>query len=426
MTKIIFLSGFPPMIHGIGSYTKYLADVLYEKGCDCGIISFDPNTCEFPLMKDKKVECKYPVRYTIPSCNDYKFNLIFDSLTNLYKNGDNYIFWIQQGDSFWKNRLQFVKMLKFFKKKKVKNIIVTHHTLNFQSPETRYGLKKWQYKLLKKELPYIDVNTVFTKGVYMAITKAFPKYRDKIVLIRHGVPSYPRISQQNAKKEIISWLESKNELKKDWQKSVEDLNSKIFERIAITFGDVGFIDNRKLSTNIYSTINLFQKKFPNKKIIGLYIGTLSFLSKQKISYLQRLKNLHNPENNFYFFETYVPERLFAKSLRILDIVDMWQEDCRQSGKLAHAIGIGATVIGRKLEGVGETLKMCGYPALNTYKDFLNEIERFIANSESKDLMKKRVSKYVRTYNWENQALKHIELAESLISGDKLPLLDGWE
>ncbi|MCK4779513.1 MAG: hypothetical protein KAT57_04965, partial [Candidatus Lokiarchaeota archaeon] len=209
-----------------------------------------------------------------------------DSLTNLYRNEDNYVFWIQQGDSFWRNRPKFVKMLKFFKKKKVENIIVTHHTLNFQSPETKYGLKKWQYELLKNELPYIDVNTVFTNGVYTAITEAFPQYKDKIVLIRHGVPSYPRISQNNAKKEIISWLESKNELKKDWQKSVEDLKSKIFERIAITFGDVGFIDNRKLSTNIYSTIKLFQKKFPNKNIIGLYIGTLSFLSKQKISYLQ--------------------------------------------------------------------------------------------------------------------------------------------
>ncbi|MHA2010188.1 MAG: hypothetical protein ACXACO_21080 [Promethearchaeota archaeon] len=426
MTKIIFMSAFPPMIHGIGSYTKYLMDALYEKGCDCAIISFDPYACEFPIMKEKKVECEYPVLYTMPSCNDYNFNLIFDSLTNLYKNGDNYVLWIQQGDSFWRNRLKFVKMLKFFKKKKVKNIIVTHHTLNFQSPETRYGLKKWQYELLKNELSYIDVNTVFTNGVYMAISKAFPEYRDKIVLIRHGVPSYPRISQKNAKKEIISWLESKNELKKDWQKSVEDLNSKIFERIAITFGDVGFIDNRKLSTNIYSTIKLFQKKFPNKNIIGLYIGTLSFLSRQKISYLQRLKNLHNPENNFYFFETYVPERLFAKSLRILDIIYMWQKDCRQSGKLAHALGIGAYVIGRKLEGVGETLKMCGYPALNTYKDFLNEIERVIANSESKDLMKKRASKYARTYNWENQALKHIELAESLIAGNDLPLLDGCE
>lgn len=426
MTKIIFMSAFPPMIHGIGSYTKYLVDALYKKGCECGVISFDPYACEFPIMKEKKVECKYPVLYTIPSINKYKFNLIIDSLTNLYKNGDNYVVWIQQGDSFWKNRLEFVKMLKFFKKKKVKNIIITHHTLNFQSPETRYGLKKWQYELLKNELPFIDVNTVFTKGVYMAITKAFPEYKDKTVLIRHGVPSYPRISQKNAKKEILRWLESENELKKDWQKSVEDLNSKIFEKNASTFGDVGFIDNRKLSTDIYLTIKLLQKKFPNKNIIGLYIGSLSFLSKQKISYLQRLKNLHNPENNFYFFETYVPERLFAKSLRALDIVHMWQEDCRQSGKLAHAIGIGAIVIGRKLEGVGETLKMCDYPALNNYKDFLNEIERVTADSESKDLMKKSASKYARTYNWENQALKHIELVESLTSGGKLPLLDGWE
>lgn len=116
MIKIIFLSGFPLMIHGIGSYTKYLVDALCEKDCDCGVISFDPNACEFPIMKEKKVECDYLVLYTIPSCYDYNFNLIFDSLTNLYKNGDNYVFWIQQGDSFWRNRLKFVEMLKFFKK----------------------------------------------------------------------------------------------------------------------------------------------------------------------------------------------------------------------------------------------------------------------------------------------------------------------
>ena len=426
MTKIIFMSAFPPMIHGIGSYTKYLVDAMCEKDCDCAIISFDPYTCKFPIMKEKKVECEYPVLYTIPSCYDYDFNLIIDSLTNLSRYEDNYVFWIQQGDSIWRNRPKFVKILKFLKKKKVENIIVTHHTLNFQSPETKYGFKKWQYELLKNELPYIDVNTVFTNGVYKAFTKAFPEYKEKTVLIRHGVPSYPRISQQNAKKEIISWLESENELNQDWQKSVEDLNSKIFEKITITFGDIGFIDERKLSNTIYPIIKLLQKRFPEKNIIGLYIGTLSFASLKKISYLQRLKNLHNPKNNFYFFETYVPEHLFAKSLRALDIIHMWQKDCRQSGKLAHALGIGATVVGRNIEGVGETLKMCGYPPLNAYEDFLNEIERIIANSESKDLMEKSASEYAKTYNWENQALKHIELAESLISGKNLPLLDGYE
>ena len=426
MTKIIFMSVFPPMIHGIGSYTKYLVDSLYKKGCDCGIISFDPYSCEFPIMKEKIVKCEYPVRYTIPSCYDYNFNLIIDSLTNLYGQEDNYSFWIQQGNSLWRNRQKFVKMLKFLKKKKVKNIIVTHHTLNFQSTETKFGLKKWQYELLINELPYIDVNTVFTKGVYTAFTKAFPEYKERTILIRHGIPTYPRINQENAKKEILSWLESENELNHDWQKSIEDLNSKIFEKNNITIGDVGFIDDRKLTNTIYLTIKLLQKRFPNKNILGLYIGTLSFTTLKKISYQQRLRNLHNPENNFYFFETYTPERLFAKSIKALDIVHMWQEDCRQSGKLAHALGIGATVVGRNIEGVGETLKMSGYPALNTYEDYLDEIERVIANPESKVLMEKSASKYARTYNWENQALKHIELVESLVSGEELPLLDGWE
>ena len=426
MTKIIFMSAFPPMIHGIGSYTKYLVDSLYDKGCDCGIISFDPFACEFPIMKEKKAECEYPVLYKIPSCYDYNFKLIIDSLTNLYEYGENYGFWIQHGDSLWRNRLKFVKMLKFLKKKKVKNIIVTHHTLNFQSPETKFGFTKWQYKLLKNELPYIDVNTVFTKGVYMAFTQAFPKYKERTVLIRHGVPIYPRINQENAKKEILSWLESENELNQDWQKSVENLNSKIFEKNNITIGDIGFIDDRKLSNTIYLTKKLLQKRFPDKNIIGLYIGTLSFQSLKKISCLQRLRNLHKPKNNFYFFETYTPEHLFAKSLKALDIIHMWQENCRQSGKLAHAIGIGAITIGRNIEGVGETLKKSGYPALNTYEDFLDEIERVIANPESKDLMKKNASEYARTYNWENQVSKHIKLVESLISGEEQPLLDGWE
>ena len=426
MTKIIFTSAFPPMIHGIGSYTKYLVDSLYEKGCSSGIISFALNTCEFSIMKEKKVECEYPIRYTIPSCYDYHFNLIFDSLTNLYGNGDNYAFWIQHGSSFWRNSLKFVNMLKFLKKKKIENIILTHHTLNFQSLETKYGFKKLQYELLINELPYIDVNTVFTNGIYRAFTEAFPKYKKKTVLIRHGVPTYPRISQENAKKEILSWLESENELNQDWQRSVEDLNSKIFEKNTIIFGDIGFIDNRKLPQTIHLTTKILQKRFPNKNIIGLYIGTLSYTSSTQISYLQKLRNLHNTNSNFYFFKTYVPEQLFAKSLKALDIIHMWQEDCKQSGKLAHAIGIGATVVGRNIEGVGETLKMSGYPALNTYEDFLDEIERIIANPGSKDLMEKSASEYARTYNWKNQALKHIELVESLISGEELPLLDGWE
>ena len=50
MTKIIFTSAFPPMIYGIGSYTKYLVDSLYEKSCYCWITTFDPYTCEFPIM----------------------------------------------------------------------------------------------------------------------------------------------------------------------------------------------------------------------------------------------------------------------------------------------------------------------------------------------------------------------------------------
>ncbi len=102
---------------------------------------------------------------------------------------------------------------------------------------------------------------------------------------------------------------------------------------------------------------------------------------------------------------------------------MWQEDCRQSGKLAHAIGIGAFIIGRNIEGVGETLKMCGYPALNTYKDYVDEIERVIINPELKEKIEKKASQYVKSFDWETQSLKHIKLVKALISEEEIPLLD---
>ena len=351
------------------------------------------------------------------------FDVIYKSLTKLYGDGDDYVLWIQQGDSFWGNRQKFVKLLKYLKKKKVKNIVVTHHTLNFQNRETKYGFTKWQYKLLKNELPYIDVNTVFTKGVYSALTKAFPKYKEKTVLIRHGVLKYPRISQKDAKIELLNWLKSKNKLDQHWQNDVNNLYSKIFEENSILFGDTGFISGRKHSYLIYNITRILQKRLIKKNIIGLYIGTLGFSSSKKNRNLEELRNLHDPNHNFYFYEDYIPEHLFAKSLKTFDIVHMWQEDCRQSGKLAHAIGIGAFLIGRNIEGVGETLKMCGYPALNTYKDYVDEIERVIINPELKEKIEKKASQYVKSFNWEMQSLKHIKLVKALISVEELPLLD---
>jgi hypothetical protein len=46
-------------------------------------------------------------------------------------------------------------------------------------------------------------------------------------------------------------------------------------------------------------------------------------------------------------------------LRALDIHFYWPSDCTQSGIIAHALGTGATIACRDMEGVGETVKMAG-------------------------------------------------------------------
>ena len=122
------------------------------------------------------------------------------------------IVWFQHSFGMWGTTPDtFVTLLKEAKEKG-KKVIATIQGLHFQSKETPYGLMQKEYNLLKASLPYLDVLTVFTHGVYKAVIQAFPEAKDRTVVLMHGFHVYPSISKHEARKKLFTYLLEKANL----------------------------------------------------------------------------------------------------------------------------------------------------------------------------------------------------------------------
>jgi glycosyltransferase involved in cell wall biosynthesis len=100
--------------------------------------------------------------------------------------------------------------------------------------------------------------------------------------------------------------------------------------------------------------------------------------------------------------------------RAFDINFYWPSDCTQSGVLAHALGAGAIVAGRDLEGVGETLKEAGEIVDTDLGHLVLKIQKIIFNPELAAGIEERVQNYAAEFSWENQVRRHYELAEHIL------------
>ena len=95
--------------------------------------------------------------------------------------------------------IPFIKLIKEAKQKKNK-IVATLQALHFQSSETPFGFDEREYRLLKEVIPYLDALPVFSDGTRRAVIKAFPEYKDKITVLRHGVQTYPAMVPQESRR----------------------------------------------------------------------------------------------------------------------------------------------------------------------------------------------------------------------------------
>jgi len=287
-----------------------------------------------------------------------------------------------------------------------------------------YGLRRQEYSLLHLLLPRTDAITVFSDGVYKAVTRAFPEYSDKVHVIWHGTPLYPevaRMSRAEAKARIHDYLVGESGLN---QASKDNLRQQrvLLDPETVVMGGAGFVTAHKGIGLLYHARNTLRQLLPRRKIAAVYVGILRQVDNVNDSECAaELRTSYNGAGEF-FLETYLPEDMLPVLLRALDVYFYWPSDCTQSGIVAHALGAGATIACRDLEAVGETVRIAGGLTSADFAQLIAGIKELILNLGLRNKMSEGAVGYAGEFSWRNQALKHFELAEQLCRSRRVPRL----
>ena len=345
---------------GIGSYTKYLVKYM----SDAKVISFD-------LTKQRCYNTKreHNVKYIVDQDN------IKESISTISRIAKGSL-WLQHSFGMWQNK-PFIEMVRKLKNKK----IASFHTIHFQSKQTNYGLTRREYFILKKTLPYLDAATFFTNGAYNAVNLAFPKYKNKIVLLRHGTHLYKKITRKAAKHRLFVYLTEEANIPKKSRQGILDLESIFFKRKTKIIGNIGFITPSKAEDFNFITGMAIQNMIPKSRIITIRIGVVRDTKNQEdVAEIKKLKRWGDNKRNFVL-DCYLPEEVFITILKAFNVLLFWPGDCTQSGRLAYAQGAGAAVVGKDMEGLGETLKQSNYFAAKSYDDFLSKVREVLLSKD---------------------------------------------
>lgn len=415
MVSIYFVSTYKPIACGIGSYLKFLLKEIPKNRWK--MISFDLKG--FQLSKGRltnaKKESPTQVWYGITNRCTPSTNEILEGIKKFSKEDEKYILWLEHSFGIWKNFQRFVKMLRQLNELKIKKII-SFHTIHFQSKETPWGMEKREYKLLKALFPYVEAITVFSKGAYQAVSKAFPKYRRKVFILRHGINSFPEIikmSRKKARGKVYKFLVEKSNLARKKKTELKKKNI-FFAPDIFIMGSVGFVTPTKNIESLFSARDFLQKIIPKQKVVAIHIGITRERRKIFQNYSQKLQKLHDGVKNF-FLETWLPDKMLPVCQKAFDMNYYWPQKCTQSGITPQALGVGGIIAGRDMEGSGEILKEAGQITEKDFQKLLLKIKKVTFNPKLRRKIEKRGLKYIKESSWRNQALKHYKLAEHILS-----------
>jgi glycosyltransferase involved in cell wall biosynthesis len=220
------------------------------------------------------------------------------------------------------------------------------------------------------------------------------------------------MSRAEAKMRIHEYLVYESGLDQAYKDSLKQ--QRVFlDSDTFVIGTTGFVTASKGTELLYRAQDLLQHMLPRKRIVAVYTGALREADSSVDSkYAAELRTSHNSPRQF-FLETYLPEDILPILLRALDIYFYWPNDCTQSGIMAHALGAGATITCRDMEGVGETVKIAGGLACVDFKQAIASLKELVLYPELRNEMSERAIRYAEEFSWKNQALEHFKLAERL-------------
>lgn len=406
MTSIYFVGPYSPITCGIADYTGQIT--RESPNGKSGVISFNPTGYGTPLNRGSWIENDMVWR-GIPSREEFSASTILNGLDRLGAQIQDTVLWFQHENAIWPDDKRFVTMLNDLDLPK----IVTFHTLHFNSSETPSGLRKNQYDFLKNILPHIDAITVFSNGVRDAVTSAFPQYCKKVHLLRHGVNTrsdISRLTRREAKGILNDFLLYDSDLDKNIKEELSKFNP-ILNPDSYVMGETGFLCPMKDSQLLYFARHLLARMVGHKKIVALRIGAPRDSIQR--SYAEKLRREHNGIDSL-LLETCLPENMLRVAQRAFDINFYWPKECTQSGILASALGTGALIAGRDLEGSGEILRQAGGIAENNLFTAINSIRDMILDPKLTLRMEESILEYATEYSWQHQARRHFELASKLV------------
>ena len=411
---ISFVSTFPPITCGIGTYMNYIVEHIIPRS-HWKVISFkldDFSTSDELLSSHLKTQVDYCLSFPHPS---------LPSLS------ENDLLWFQHAFGMWGNvNDHFLNLLQEAKRRGNK-VAASFHTIHFQSEETPSGMNRKEEELLKETLPLVDALTVFTNGAYRAVLEAFPEYAEKVMVLRHGVHLYPTMSQHEARKKFLSYLVNRAEIPLFQKRELSGAEAFFHSRDTILLGNYGFITSDKDPLQLYALGTLVQDKLPNHRVITLFAGIIqrnrNTKLETKLPILKALRSNHDGRENF-FFEVYTPEEIFPMAFRALDFAVFWCNNATQSGRLAHAQGTGVCMVGRDWEGIGETLELSGLPAAESLYELAEMIVELVLEPSLKKQVANQSWQYAQRYCFTTQAKKHLSIQKALAKGTDLPTLDG--
>jgi hypothetical protein len=409
---ISFVSTFPPIICGIGTYMHYILDHI-PRG-QWKLISFKLD--EFPISKEA-------LEPSLKAQVDYCLSFPHPTLPSL---SENDLLWFQHAFGMWGNVSDHFLSLLEEAKRRGNKVAASFHTIHFQSKETLSGMDKKEEQLLSETLPLVDALTVFTNGAYRAILEAFPGYGEKIVVLRHGVHQYPKVSPHDARKKLFSYFVNQAEIPLFKKRELSRAEPFFHSRDTILLGNYGFITSDKDPLRLYELGRLVQDKLTNHRVITIFAGIIqrnkNTKLETKLPILEALRSKHDGKKNF-FLEVYIPEDVFPIAFRALDFTVFWCNNATQSGRLAHAQGTGSFVVGRDWEGIGETLKLSGLPADKSPDELAQRIAELVLEPVLKKEAAGQSRQYAQRYCFANQAKKHLLIEKALAKGSDLPALD---
>lgn len=407
MASIYFVGTHKPIMCGIADYTSFVTRA--SPAGRWGVISFDLERYGVPLVTDDEIMTGR-VWYGIPSRHEFSASVIRQGLKELGAKNEDAVLWFQHENGIWPSSIQFIAMLKNLHIPKV----VTFHTLHFQSSETPTSLRKYQYDLLRTLLPYVEAITVFSRGVYQAVTSAFPEHHDKVYIMKHGIHSYPemsRLSRKEAKEKLNDFLLYESGLDRKTKEALG--KQRIFlDSDTVVVGQTGFLEPAKNSEMLYTARDSLQKTIPQRRIVAVRIG--SPRNEVQRIYAEKLQRWQDGRNKF-LFEVRLPQNILPLAQRAFDVNFYWPHECTQSGLLTHALGAGAIIACRDLEGVGEAVKEAGGIVDTDLSHLLFKITNLILNPGLGEGIEQSALSYAAEFSWRNQARRHYELAERILS-----------